>query len=248
MKRPVSVLISGAPGVGKSTVLGEVGYFIGGEGCCIDNEATLTLPMKYAMGCNLRLENDHPQLMSLISRPGQLLLQTLVRASAFRYEDEARVPQSVFWTSPSENLFSMLTVNGAEITLLRKLMLDFEAEEIDLLIRPLVLLPHGVDLETALTWDLESKDCPASEIASVEEIIQGRLLNRMNNSAAQEWIDRPKRGNPQYYWGRLRLILKTVSLHPDLLGSTLQPILVYPGDSAAEVAQMVLDSLPSGES
>jgi len=237
-----AVLVCGAPGSGKSSVLklilvGDLRVY-GHRVVGVDNEDAFTKEMRKIVGDNVGLPNDDPRLMSKMSLAGQIFLQQMVMASAYRYVDDQVVPQIVLFTSPSENMTSIIKLPGKEIRLFEKMKEDFFNRQVELSVRSLIMLPDSITLEDTLNWDLESAELPDPRLSEIEIAIQKRLKKRSDEYDVQRWLDAPKTSMPNYYWSRLRMLLKTLREIPEI-----EPIVFDQFTDSKTIAEKVISSI-----
>jgi energy-coupling factor transporter ATP-binding protein EcfA2 len=233
------ILLSGAPGVGKTTCLKELVELLkrqppsGAPVIVLDNEDVFTRDLRVTCSEKSGLALDSREFAVHFNRTGQLAYQALCRKLAGQGQGF-----TVVMPGPFENLTTNMPVKkeGTEeeetLPLLRLMERQFE-RKIEFF--QLLLLPQGETVNSGNVMDLES-------MLPIEQEVQNRLQARDDRGGVQSALDADKVSDPQYYRKRLRQQLLTAEMFPD----KIKRVVTHLGDDPAIVAAQLYNAMLKG--
>ena len=197
------VLLSGAPGIGKTTALSQLAELLkrqqptGAPVIVLDNEDVFTRDLRVLSSEKSGLALDSKEFAGSFNRAGQMAYQALCRKLAGQ-------GFTVIMPGPFENLRAEIPVGEEKLPLLRLMERQFGGE---ILFLQLLLLPKGETVNSGNVMDEES-------MLPCEQAVQNRLQARGDGGGVQSQLDADKLGDPQYYRKRLYQQLLTAEMFP----------------------------------
>lgn len=236
------ILLSGAPGVGKTTCLKELVELVkqqppsGAPVIVLDNEDVFTRDLRVLSSEKSGLALDSKEFAGSFNRTGQLGYQALCRKISSQ-------GYTVIMPGPFENVRTDILVaekkTGKEETLplLRLMERQFEGK---IEFFQLLLLPEGETVNSVNVMDLES-------MLPIEQEVQNRLEARDDGAGddgkgVQRALDADKVGDLQYYRKRLHQQLLSAEMFPD----EIKQVVTHLGDDPATVASKLYNAIFCG--
>jgi hypothetical protein len=222
------ILLSGAPGVGKTTALSELAELLkrqaptGSPVIVLDNEDVFTRDLRVLSAEKSGLALDSKEFAGSFNRAGQLAYQGLCRKLASQ-------GFTVIMPGPFENLRAEIPVGEERLPLLRLMERQFE-DKIEF--AQLLFLPPGETVNSGNVMDLES-------MLPIEQEVQNRLQARDDGGGVQRALDADKVGDPQYYRKRLYQQLLTAEMFPE----SIKQVVTHLGDDPATVASKIYNAI-----
>jgi hypothetical protein len=220
------ILLSGAPGVGKTSALEALKNFLrvsrpmGSAVIVLDNEDVFTRELRVVSSEKSGLALDSKDFAQSFNRAGQLAYQGLCRKLAAQ-------GFTVLMPGPFENLRAEIPVGDEKVPLLQLMQRQFGG---DIVFGQLLLVPEATEVNSSNVMTLPS-------MLPIEEEIQKRLKGRQQD-ATQRALDADKIGDPEYYRKRLQQQLLTAEMFP----SEIIKIQTHIGDDSFTVAGKVYDA------
>ncbi len=222
------ILLSGAPGIGKSTALETLKRVIrikppeGNPVIVLDNEDVFTRDLRVLSSEKSGLALDSKEFAGSFNRAGQMAYQALCRKLAGQ-------GFTVIMPGPFENLRAEIPVGEEKLPLLRLMERQFGGK---IEFAQLLFLPPGETVNSENVMDLES-------MLPIEQEVQNRLQARDDGGGVQRALDADKVEDPQYYRKRLYQQLLTAEMFPD----EIKQVVIHLGDDPATVASKIYNAI-----